>query len=164
MKRIAWALLGALCVAQAARAEDAVDVYTGLALNGARSTLNGASNNSAGIGGLLSARYVGKYYGFEVQGGYFGKSGPYTSNGEVDLCALGLLPLGGGIVLYGKAGAADVVSKPYVNNTNITFGAGVEVEFGKAAIRLGAQHFYVGAGSRTSSVGTNLVGVTILMR
>jgi len=158
-------LLGALCVARAARAEDAVEVYTGASLNAARSTFNGVKNNSAGITGLLSARYPGKYYGFEIQGGYFGRSGPYSANAEVDLCAVGLLPLGSsGIVLYGKAGAADVLSSSIANNANLTYGGGVELQVKNTAVRLGAQHFSVGLGSRTSSVRTNLIGVTLLFK
>lgn len=147
-----------------ARAEDAVDVFTGVSLNAARSTQNGVTNRSGGIAGMLSARYPGKYYGFEIQGGYFGRAGQYSANAEIDVCALGLLPLGGsGITLYGKAGAADVLSSTLANNVSVTYGAGIEYQVKSAALRFGAQHFSLG-GPLHTTVRTNIIGLTVLVK
>lgn len=167
MKKIALVLFAwfGIGMAMNAVADDIFDIFTGLSLDSAQSTQNGAKNSSAGFTGILSTREIGKYYGFEVQGGYFGKSGPFTSNVEADLSVVGLLPLGAsGFKLYGKVGAADVFSSMSVNNLGLTYGAGVEYRRNRTALRLGFQHFKVGNNTLSPSLSTNLIGVTVLVK
>jgi len=167
MKKLALLLFAwfGISVAVGAFAEDDFDLFTGLSLDSARSTQNGVKNSSAGLTGIFSTRYIDKHYGFEVQGGYFGKSGQFTSNVEADLCAIGLLPLGGsGINLYGKIGFADVFSTTSENNTGLTYGAGVEYQRNVMALRLGLQHFNVGGNTQLTSVRTNLIGIAVLVK
>jgi hypothetical protein len=146
-------------------AADDYDLFSGVSLASVRSTQGEAKNYSAGITGIYSVRYLDKYYGFEIQGGYFGKSGPYTSNVEADLTAIGLLPLWhSGISLYGKVGAAEVISSTLTTNTGLTYGAGAEFLFNRTVVRLGYQHFDVGNNSLPHPVAANLVGVTVLVK
>lgn len=109
MKKVALALFTWSGIGMAMNAV-AGEAFSGFTLDSAQSTQNVMKNSSAGLTGLLSLR-PSEYYGYEWQGGFFGKSGPFTSNVEVDLSAIGLLPLGdSGFKLYGKAGLADVYS------------------------------------------------------
>jgi opacity protein-like surface antigen len=142
-------------------------VFSGFSLDSAQSTENGVKNSSFGFTGLASFR-PNEYYGVELQGGYLGKSGPFTTNVEVDLSAVGLLPLGdSGFKLYGKAGVADVyssLSAVTANNLGLTYGAGVEFQRNKGAIRLGFQHFNVGNNTLSPSLSTNLIGITFMSK
>jgi len=167
MKKIALLLFAwfGISVAMGAFAEDDFDLFTGFSLDSARSTQNGVKNYSAGLSGIYSTRYTDKHYGFEIQGGYFGKSGQFTSNVEADISVIGLLTLGSsGINLYGKIGFADVFSTSSANNTGLTYGAGVEYQRNVMALRLGLQHFNVGNNSMSPSISTNLIGVTVLVK
>ena len=164
MKKIARVLFTwfGMVLAMNAVAGNVLDIYTGLSIDSARSSLH---DSSAGLTAILSSRYTDKNYGYEVQGGYFGKSGTFTANIKADLCAIGLLPLGsGGLNLYGKFGAAEVLSTMNVHNLSPTYGAGVEYQRKGMAFRLGIQHFSVGNSSLSSSLSTNLIGVTLLVK
>lgn len=113
---------------------------------------------------MISAR-PNPYYGYEVQGGIFGKIGPFSSSGEVDFSVAGFLPFGqSGINLYGKAGVDDFYSSQNVNNEGVTYGGGIEYQHGKVAVRLGLQHFNVGNNALSPSLSTKLIGVTFLVK
>jgi len=129
MRKVALALLVFFGIGIAMNAV-AADVYTGFSLDTVRSSGNGANNSSAGFTGLISAR-PNEYYGYEVQGGIFGKAGPFSMNAEDDFSVAGFLPLGNsGINLYGKAGVDAIYSSGNVFNTGFTYGAGVEYRRG----------------------------------
>jgi hypothetical protein len=163
MKKVALVLLACFGIGMAMNAV-AADDYTGFSLDAVHSSENGVNNSSAGFTGLFSAR-PNEYYGYEVQGGIFGKVGPFSSNGEIDFSVAGFLPLGGsGFNLYGKAGVDDFYSSENANNQGLTYGASVEYQRGKGAIRLGFQHFNVGNNTLSPSLSTNLNGVTFLVK
>lgn len=146
-------------------AADDYDLYSGFSLDSVRSRQGTIKNYSAGFTGIYSARYIDKFYGFEIQGGYFGKSGPYTSNVEADLTAIGFLPIwSSGLNFYGKVGAAEVISSTFATNTGLTYGAGAEFLFDRSLVRLGFQHFDVGNSSLPHLVVTNLIGVTVMVK
>ena len=163
MKKVACVLLACVGIGSATRAV-ATDVYTGFSLHAVRSSENGINNSSAGFTGMISAR-PNPYYGYEVQGGIFGKIGPFSSSGEVDFSVAGFLPFGqSGINLYGKAGVDDFYSSQNVNNEGVTYGGGIEYQHGKVAVRLGLQHFNVGNNALSPSLSTKLIGVTFLVK
>ena len=143
------------------------DTYNGFTLAYVQSSQNGVSDSTSAVAILRSAR-LNANYGYEMQFGLFGKIGPYTTNGFVELSALGLLPLSdSGLRLYGKAGLADVYSHgspETANNFGLTYGAGVEFprEIGK--VRVGIQHVTVGNGTLFPSHSTFLVGLTLFIQ
>jgi hypothetical protein len=145
------------------------DIFSGMTLDSAQSTQNGTSTSSFGFTGILSRR-LSEFYGYELQTGLFGNSGPFNGNAFVDATALVLLPLGGkGFKLYGKAGLADVFSWNSkanfdANNFGVTYGAGVEFQKNRAAFRLGFQHYYVGDDKLSPSLSTNLIGISVLLQ
>lgn len=150
------------------------ELFGGVSLDSAHSTNNGAKNSSLGFTGLMSPRFT-QYYGLELQAGYFGKSGPFTRNVEIDLTGVGFLPLGGaGFNLYGKAGAADVyswssysvgsASSISANKVGLTYGAGLEFQRKNWALRVGFQRFNVGNNTLSPSLTTNLSGITLLVK
>ncbi|MGA7748697.1 MAG: hypothetical protein WCA63_00985 [Gallionella sp.] len=142
----------------------ALDDFVGLSLDSVKSSENGVNNSSAGFTGMISAR-PNEYYGYEVQGGIFGKIGPFSSSGEVDFSIVGFLPLGdSGINLYGKGGVDAFYSSGNVDNNGLTYGAGIEYQRGKGAVRLGFQHFDVGNSTQSPSLSTRLIGVTFLVK
>ncbi len=159
MKKIALASLVFFGIGIAMKA-DAADVFAGFSLAAVRSSQNGVNNSSAAFTGLISAR-PNEYYGWEVQGGMIGKAGQYSASGEADFSLAGFVPLGkSGLNLYGRAGADGTYSSGNVFNTGLTYGAGVEYQRGKDAVRLGFQHLNVG---KTPSLSTRLIGVTFLV-
>lgn len=166
MKKIVLVLLACFGTGMTMNAF-AVDTYAGISLDAVQSRYNGTDNSSAGFTGLFSAR-LDEHYGFELQGGLFGKVGPYSSNGEIDLSIVGFLPLGEkGFNLYGKAGVNDFFSSSAgmnIDHPGLTYGAGVEYRYSKGAIRLGFQHFHVGDNIVSPSLSTNLIGVTFLVK
>jgi hypothetical protein len=138
----------------------AIDDYVGYSLDAVKSSDNGENHSSAGFLSMLSAR-PNEYYGWEVQAGILGKTGSYSASGEADFCIAGFVPLGNsGIKLYGKAGADATYSSTSVYHSGLTYGAGVEYQLGKDAVRLGFQHLDVG---KSPSFSTNLIGVTLLV-
>lgn len=165
MKNFVRLLLSCFSLAAScdAFAGDGYDFYSGVSLVSVRTTQNGVKNTSAGLTGILSPRYTGKHYGFELQGGYFGRGGQFTPNIEIDLSVIGLLPLGGsGINLYAKTGLADFITRTSSNNAELTYGAGVEYLRSKVLFRLGWQHFKMGGKTLSASNSTNVVGVAVL--
>ena len=163
MKKIALIILACFSIGMTMNAV-ALEDYVGFSLDAAKSSENGVNNSSAGFTGMISAR-PNEYYGYEVQGGIFGKIGPFSSNGEADFSIAGFLPLGdSGINLYGKAGVDAIYSSGNVFNTGLTYGAGVEYQRGKGAVRLGFQHFNVGNNTVSPSLSTKLIGVTFLVK
>ena len=166
MKKIARLLLAGfgLVVSASAVADNGYDLFSGVSLSSVRSYANGVTNTSAGLAGILSARRTDKHYGFELQGGYFGRGGQFTPNIEFDLSAIGLLPLGGsGINLYGRIGLADFITHVSSNFAVLTYGAGVEFQSAKSVFRLGWQHFNVGGNVQPSSTRINVIGVAVLV-
>lgn len=160
MKKVALALLVFFGIGIAMNA-DAADVYTGFSLDAVRSSQNGVNNSSAGFTGLISAR-PNEYHGWEMQGGILGRTGLFSASGEADLSIAGFVPLGkSGINLFGKTGVDAIYSSGNVFNTGLTYGAGVEYQGGKSAVRLSFQHFNVG---RSPSLSTKLIGVTFLVK
>lgn len=163
MKKAARVLLACVGICTATSAV-ATDVYTGFSLDAVRSSESGINNSSGGVTALISAR-PNPYYGYEVQGGIFGKIGPFSSSGEADFTVAGFLPLGqSGINLYGKAGVDDFYSSQNVNNEGVTYGAGIEYQHRKGAVRFGFQHFNVGNGTLSPSLSTKLIGITFLVK
>lgn len=168
MKKVALVLLACFGICITVNAF-AADTYAGISLDAVRSRYNGVNNSSSGFTVLLSARQ-NEHYGYELQGGLFGKVGPFSSNGEIDLSVIGFLPLDdSGFNLYGKAGVNDFVSSSSlshgnINNVGLTYGAGVEYQRGKGAARLGIQHFNVGNNTLSPSLSTNLIGITFLFK
>jgi opacity protein-like surface antigen len=160
MKKAVLAVLACFGIGVAMNAV-ALEDYVGVTLDAVRSSENGVNDTSAGFTGMISAR-PNRYYGYEVQGGVFGRIGPHSANGEADFALAGFLPLAGsGINLYGKAGVDTVYSSGNVFNTGLTYGAGVEYQRGKGVLRLGYQHFNAG---QSPSFGARLVGITFLVK
>ena len=158
MKRAIQAML-ACCGAVMALNAAALEDYVGFSVNAAKTSEFGENNTSAGFTGLISAR-PNEYYGYEEQFGIIGKAGPYSLNAEGDFSLAGFLPLGdSGVKLYGKAGVGAIFSSGNVFNTGFTYGAGVEYQWGKDAVRLGFQHFNVG---KSPSFSSRLIGVTFM--
>lgn len=149
--------------------------FFGYSLIVAKPIENGGRNSSVGFTALGSFRH-NQYYGYEFQGGLFGESWPFTSNLEVDLSAVGFVPLvADAIKLYGKVGMAEVYSRTRVfdgnnfvnhtaNNLGMTYGAGVEFQGANAVFRLGFQRIKMGANTFSPAPGTNLIGVTLLYK
>ena len=160
MKKAVLAMLAGLGIGMAMNAV-ALEDYVGVTLDAVRSGENGVNDRSAGFTGMISAR-PNRYYGYEVQGGVFGRIGAYSANSEADFAVAGFLPLAGsGINLYGKAGVDTVYSSGNVFNTGLTYGAGVEYQRGESVLRLGYQHFNAG---QSPSSGARLVGITFLVK
>jgi hypothetical protein len=166
MKKIALATLVSLGMLSMNAFAD-VDAYNGFSLDYIRSTQNGMNNDSSALTILKSVR-PNEHYGYEMQFGLFGTSGPFTSNAFVDLSAIGFVPLSDrGLKLYGKAGLVDVYSRGSLgtaNNLGLTYGAGFEFPLDNGAIRVGFQHFNVGNNTLSPSLSTNLIGLTILLK
>ena len=162
MKKIALATLVSLGMLSMNAFADG-DAYNGLSLDYVRST----QNDSSALTILKSVR-PNEHYGYEMQFGLFGNSGPFTSNAFVDLSAIGFVPLSDrGLKLYGKAGLVDVYSRGSLgtaNNLGLTYGAGFEFPLDNGAIRVGFQHFNVGNSTLSPSLSTNLIGLTILLQ
>ncbi len=142
------------------------DTYSGFSVDYVRSTQNGVNDSSSALAILKSVR-PDEHYGYEMQFGLFGSSGPFTSSTFVDISAIGLVPLNNkGLKLYGKAGVADVYSRGLpgkANNLGLTYGAGIEYPRGNGAIRIGFQHLNVGNNTLSPSLSTNLIGLTLLI-
>lgn len=142
------------------------DAYNGFSLDYVRSTQNGVNDSSSAAAILRSVR-PNEHYGYEMQFGLIGKSGPFTSSTSLDFCAIGVVPLNNrGLKLYGKAGLADVYSRGLpgrANNLGLTYGAGFEFFREKDIVRVGFQHFNVGNNTLSPSLGTYLIGLTLLL-
>jgi len=139
----------------------ALEDYVGFSLDAVKTSENGASNTAAGITTMISAR-PNEYYGWEVQGGILGKTGPYSASGEADFCIAGFVPLGkSNINLYGKAGGVATFSSGGVYNSALTYGAGIEYLSGKSVVRLGFQDLDVG---KSPSLSTRLIGITWMVK
>ncbi|HSM97884.1 MAG TPA: hypothetical protein VLS47_02620 [Gallionella sp.] len=143
------------------------DAYNGFSVGYVRSTQNSVHNSTSVFSIMRSVR-LREHYGYEMQFGLFGKSGPYTSGGFVDLSAIGLLPLGDkGLKLYGRAGLVDVyVQGPLgsANNLGLTYGAGFEYPRENGLVRVGLQHFNVGNSTLSPSLSANLFSLTLLLQ
>jgi hypothetical protein len=167
MKKIALATLVSLGMLSMNAFADS-DAYNGLSLDYIRSTQNGMKNNDSSALTILRSVRPNEHYGYEMQFGLFGNSGPFTSNAFVDLSAIGFVPLSDrGLKLYGKAGLVDVYSRGSpgtANNLGLTYGAGFEFPLDNGAIRVGFQHFNVGNSTLSPSLSTNLIGLTILLK
>jgi hypothetical protein len=160
MKKVVLVILACCGIGMTMNAV-ALEDYVGFSLDAVKSSENGANNSSAGFTVMISAR-PNEYYGYEVQGGIFGKTGQYSVSGEVDYSMAAFLPLGNsGINLYGKAGADATYSSGNVSSTGLTYGAGVEYLRGKGVVRMGFQHFNLG---KNPSIDTKLVGVTFMVK
>ena len=160
MKKAALAMLACCGVGFAMNAA-ALEDYVGFTLGAVQYSENGENSSSPGLTALISAR-PNQYYGYEVQGGIFGKTGKYSASGMIDYSMAVYLPLfGSGINLYGKAGADLIYSSTNVSNADWTYGAGVEYQGGKSVVRLGIQHFNLG---KNPVIDTRLVGVTVLIK
>jgi len=160
MKKVALVILACFSTGMTMNAV-ALEDYVGFSLDAVKSSENGVNNSAAGITAMISAR-PNEYYGWEVQGGILGKTGPYSASGEADFCIAGFLPLGNSnINLYGKAGGVATYSSGGVYNSGLTYGAGVEYLGGKSVVRLGFQSFDVG---NSSSLNTKLIGITYLVK
>lgn len=166
MKRIALATLVSLgMLSMNAFADN--ETYNGFSVGYVQSSLNGVSDSTTEVAILRSVR-ANEHYGYEMQFGLFGNIGPYTTNGFLELSAIGFVPLGdNGFKLYGKAGVADVYSRgssEKANNFGLTYGAGVEFprEIGK--VRVWLQHLTVGNGTLSPSRSTNLLGLSLLLQ
>ena len=165
MKKIALATLVSLGMLSMNAFADS-DAYNGFSLAYVQSRNNGLTDSTSGLGILRSVR-LNEHYGYEMQFGLFGNSGPFTSNAFVDLSAIGFVPLSDrGLKLYGKAGLVDVYSRGSgtANNLGLTYGAGFEFPLDNGAIRVGFQHFNVGNSTLSPSLSTNLIGLTILLQ
>ncbi len=166
MKKILFAVLVATVMLSMNAFADS-DTYNGFSLTYVQSSQNGVSDSTSGIAILRSVRLTERY-GYEMQFGLFGKVGPYSSNGFVDLSAIGVLPLGGSdYKLYGKAGLADVYSRGdsgSANHLGLTYGVGVEFQESIGKIRLGFQHIDVGNGSLSPVHRTSLFALTLFIK
>ena len=166
MKKIALAILVSLGTISMSAFADG-DAYNGFSVYFGRSTLPGEKSVSTGLAVMRSSRST-EYYGYEMQAGLFDNSGPFTSNVFVELSAIGLMPLSDtGYKLYGKAGLADVYSRgssETANKLGLAYGAGVEFTRDVGIIRVGLQHFNLGSNTLASSLGTNLIGLTLLLK
>lgn len=143
------------------------DAYNGFSVGYVRSTQDGMHNSTSVFTIMRSVR-LHERYGYEMQFGLFGKSGPFTSGGFVDLSAIGLLPLGDkGLQLYGRAGLVDVYAQGPpggANNLGLTYGAGFEYPRENGLVRLGFQHFNVGNNTLSPSLSANLFSLTLLLK
>jgi opacity protein-like surface antigen len=143
------------------------DTYNGFTLAYVQSSQNGVSDSTSAVAILRSVRLTERY-GYEMQFGLFGNIGSYSTNGFVDLSAIGLLPLSeGGFNLYGKAGLADVYSSGSsgkANNFGLTYGAGVEFKRDIGKVRLGFQRVDVGNGTLSPTHRTFLFGLTLFLQ
>lgn len=166
MKKIALAALALLGMLSMNAFADGY-AYNGFSVHYVHSTQNGVSNSSSAVAYVRSVR-PNEHYGYEMQLGLIGKSGPFTSSTSVDLSAIGLVPLGGkGLKLYGKAGLVDVYSRGSsgaANNLGLTYGAGFEFPGKDGLIRVGIQHFNVGNNTLSPSLSANLIGLTLLLK
>lgn len=143
------------------------DVYNGFSVGYVRSTQDGMHNSTSVFSIMRSVR-LHEHYGYEMQFGLLGKSGPYTSGGFVDLSTIGLLPLGDkGLKLYGRAGLVDVYAQGptgSANNLGLTYGAGFEYPRENGLVRVGFQHFNVGNNTLSPSLSANLFSLTLLLQ
>ena len=143
------------------------DTYNGFTLAYVQSSQNGVSDSTTGIT-ILRSKRLNVHYGYEMQFGLFGNIGSYSTNGFVDLSALGLLPLGeSGFNLYGKAGLADVYSRGSsgaANNIGLTYGAGFEFKRDIGKVRVGFQHLNVGNGTLSPRHSTFMFGLTLFLQ
>ena len=143
------------------------DTYNGFTLDYVQSGQNGKYDSTSGVAILRSVRLTERY-GYEMQFGLFGTIGPYSTNGFIDLSAIGLLPLNEtGFKLYGKAGLADVYSRGSLggaNNFGLTYGAGVEFKRDIGKVRLGLQRVTVGNGTMPPLHRTYLFALTLFLK
>lgn len=165
MKNITLTTLVSLCLLSMNAFADS-DAYNGFSLGYVSSTQNGVNNSSSAVAIMRSVR-PNEHYGYEMQFGIIGNSGPFTSNTFVDLSAIGIMPLNKkGLKLYGKAGFADVYSKGLLGNANnlsLTYGAGIEFPRENGIIRVGFQRFNVGNNTLSPSLSATLIGLTLLL-
>ena len=165
MKTIAMATSAALCLLSMNSFADG-RTYSGFSVDYVRSTQDG-SNNSSSAATMLRTVRPDEHYGYEMQFGLIGVSGPFTSNTFVDVSAVGLVPVGESRWrFYGKAGLADMYSQGSLgvaNNLGLTYGAGVEFVRASGDIRVGFQHFNVGNNTLSPSLSTTLFGLTLLL-
>jgi len=166
MKKISLVTLAALGMFSMNAFADS-DTYNGFTLAYVQSSQNGVSDSTTGIT-ILRSKRLNVHYGYEMQFGLFGNIGSYSTNGFVDLSALGLLPLGeSGFNLYGKAGLADVYSRGSsgaANNIGLTYGAGFEFKRDIGKVRVGFQHLNVGNGTLSPRHSTFLFGLTLFLQ
>jgi hypothetical protein len=141
--------------------------YNGFTLAYVQSRQNGSTDSTSAVALLRSVR-LNENYGYEMQFGIFGNIGSYTTNGFVELSAIGLVPLSdSGLKLYGKAGLGDVYSRGSLgaaNNFGLTYGAGVEFPRDIGKVRVGFQHVTVGNGNVSPSNSTFLIGLTLFIK
>lgn len=165
MKKIALAALAPLGMLTMNAFADGY-AYNGFSVHYVHSVQNSVSNSSSAVAYVRSVR-PSQHYGYEMQLGLIGKSGPFTASTSVDLSAIGLVPLGGrGLKLYGKAGLVDVYSRGTpgsANNLGLTYGAGFEFPREDGVVRVSFQHFNVGNNTLSPSLSTNLIGLTLLL-
>ena len=166
MKKISLVTLAALGMFSMNAFADS-DTYNGFTLAYVQSSQNGVSDSTTGVT-ILRSKRLNVHYGYEMQFGLFGNIGSYSTNGFVDLSALGLLPLGeSGFNLYGKAGLADVYSRGSsgaANNIGLTYGAGFEFKRDIGKVRVGFQHLNVGNGTLSPRHSTFLFGLTLFLQ
>jgi hypothetical protein len=166
MKKISLVTLAALGMFSINAFADS-ETYNGFTLAYVQSSQSGVSDSTSAVAYLRSVRMTERY-GYEMQFGLIGTIGPYTSNGYVDLSAIGMLPFGeGGFNLYGKAGLADVYSSGSsgsANNFGLTYGAGFEFKRDVGKIRVGIQHITVGNGTLSPKRSTFLYGLTLFLK
>jgi len=166
MKKISLVTLAALGMFSMNAFADS-DTYNGFTLAYVQSSQNGVSDSTTGIT-ILRSKRLNVHYGYEMQFGLFGNIGSYSTNGFVDLSALGLLPLGeSGFNLYGKAGLADVYSRGSsgaANNIGLTYGAGFEFKRDIGKVRVGFQHLNVGNGTLSPRHSTFMFGLTLFLQ
>jgi hypothetical protein len=165
VKKISLVVLAALGMFSMNAFADS-DIYNGFTLAYVQSSQNGVSDSTSAVTLLRSVRLTERY-GYEMQFGLFGTIGPYSTNGFVDISALGLLPLTeSGFKLYAKAGLADVYSKGTsggANNFGLTYGAGFEFKRDIGKVRLGLQRVTVGNGSLSPPHKTILFAFTLFL-
>lgn len=166
MKKISFAVLVASAMLSMNAFADS-DAYNGFSLAYVQSSQNGVSDSTTGVAIMRSVRSTERY-GYEMQFGFFGKVGSYTSNGFVDLSGLGVLPLGGSnYKLYGKAGLADVYSRGDFGSANhfgLTYGLGIETRRDIGKIRVGFQHINVGNGTLSPVHSTSIFALTLFLK
>ena len=166
MKKMALATLVSLGMLSMNAFADS-DTYNGFSLAYVQSRQNGLTDSTSGFAILRSVR-LHENYGYEMQFGLFGDIGSYTTNGFVELSAIGFVPLSdSGWKLYGKAGLADVYSRGSpgtANNFGLTYGAGVEFPRDIGKVRVGFQHVTVGNGTLSPSHSTYLIALTLFIK
>jgi opacity protein-like surface antigen len=165
MKKIALVTLVSLGMLSMNAFADS-DAYNGFSLAYVQSRNNGLTDSTSGLGILRSVR-LNEHYGYEMQFGLFGNIGPYTSNGFVELSAIGFVPLSDrDLKLYGKAGLADVYSRgsETANKLGLTYGAGIEFPRDIGKVRVGFQQITVGKGTLSPSRSTYLIGLTLFLK